>query len=175
MWDFAQLLERTDSSGTVLARNSCFALPKRLERGRGGAWLSLVERLLWEQDVGGSNPLAPTISGIASGEVEVEEENASMGRARIFRPAKTAMQSGARNRKWVLAYEPETPRQPDPLMGWASAEDTLNEVQLHFDTVEEAVAFATKSGLDYSVIPPQNTTEKPKSYADNFRFDRVPV
>src|SRR5262249_17593875 len=27
--------------------------------GFSGAWLSPVERLLWEQDVGGSNPLAP--------------------------------------------------------------------------------------------------------------------
>jgi|SRR6516162_1230310 hypothetical protein len=96
-----------------------------------------------------------------------------MARARIFKPAKTAMQSGARTRKWVLAYEPATRRQPDPLMGWTSAEDTLNEVQLHFDTMEEAVAFADKNGLDYAVMPPQLTTEKPKSYADNFRYDRV--
>jgi hypothetical protein len=74
----------------------------------------------------------------------------------------------------VLAYEPATRRRPDPLMGWTSAEDTLNEVQLHFASMEEAVAFATKNALDYyTVIPPPESTEKPKSYADNFRYDRV--
>jgi hypothetical protein len=97
-----------------------------------------------------------------------------MPRARIFRPAKTAMQSGARSRRWVLAYEPETPRQLDPLMGWASADDTLNEVCLHFATMKDAVAFATRNALDYSIIPAQaESTEKPKSYADNFRYDRI--
>jgi hypothetical protein len=96
-----------------------------------------------------------------------------MPRARIFRPPKTAMQSGGRARKWVLAYEPASRRQPDPLMGWSSAEDTLNEVRLHFATMEEAVAFATKNTLDYSVVTPQDSTEKPKSYAENFRYDRV--
>ena len=98
-----------------------------------------------------------------------------MARARIFRPAKNAMQSGARNHKWVLVYEPETPRLPDPLMGWTSAADTLDQVRLHFETAEEAVAFAKKNGLDYSVTAPQSSTEKPKSYADNFRFDRIPL
>jgi hypothetical protein len=96
-----------------------------------------------------------------------------MARASIFTPAKTAMQSGGLARKWVLAYEPMTPRRPDPLMGWTSAEDTLNEVRLHFETLEEAVAFATKNALDYTVIRPQHSTDKPKSYADNFRYDRV--
>ena len=69
-----------------------------------------------------------------------------MARARIFKPAKNAMQSGARAPKWVLAYEPETRRAPDPLMGWTSADDTLNEVRLHFERMEEAVDFATKNG-----------------------------
>jgi ETC complex I subunit conserved region len=96
-----------------------------------------------------------------------------MAQARIFKPAKTAMQSGARARKWVLAYEPASRRVPDPLMGWSSAEDTLNEVWLRFDTMEEAVAFAAKNGLDYAIIPPQESSEKPKSYADNFRYDRI--
>jgi len=97
----------------------------------------------------------------------------SMARAQIFKPTKTAMQSGARARKWVLAYEPATRRQAEALMGWISAEDTLNEVQLHFETMEEAVAFAAKNGLDYTVIRPHDSAGKPKSYADNFRYDRI--
>jgi hypothetical protein len=97
-----------------------------------------------------------------------------MTQARIYRPAKTAMQSGrAQTRKWVLEYLPATARRPDPLMGWASAEDTLNEVRLHFDTLDEARAFAKREGLDYTVIAPQRAVSKPKSYADNFRYDRV--
>ena len=97
-----------------------------------------------------------------------------MAGARIFRPAKSALQSGrAHTRKWVLEYEPATRRQLEPLMGWTSAEDTLNEVQLRFETMEEAIAFATKNALDYTVIAPHDATAKPKSYADNFRYDRV--
>jgi hypothetical protein len=97
-----------------------------------------------------------------------------MAQARIYRPTKTAMQSGrAKTRKWVLEFEPASRRDPDPLMGWSSAQDTLNEVQLHFDTLEEALAYAQKRGLDYTLIEPQQRTPKAKSYADNFRYDRV--
>ncbi len=96
-----------------------------------------------------------------------------MAQARIYRPAKTAMQAGrAKTRKWVLDYEQATPRRPDPLMGWSSAEDTLNQVQLRFDALEEAIAFAEKNGLDYTVIDPHKSVFRPKSYADNFRYDR---
>ena len=96
-----------------------------------------------------------------------------MAQARIHRPAKTAMQSGrAQTRKWVLEYEPASRRDPDPLMGWSSARDTLNQVQLRFDTLDEAVAFAKKHGLDYTVIEPHQRLFKPKSYAENFRSDR---
>jgi hypothetical protein len=97
-----------------------------------------------------------------------------MARARIYRPTKNAMQSGIANtRKWVLDYEQATPRRPDPLMGWSSAQDTLNQIRLRFATLEDAVAFANKEGLDYIVIEPQPRTPKTKSYADNFRYDRV--
>src|SRR5579862_651826 len=96
-----------------------------------------------------------------------------MALARIYQPAKTAMQSGrARTRKWMLEYEPASRRDPDPLMGWSSAQDTLNEVQMRFDTLAEALAFATKHGLAYTLIEPQARTLKAKSYADNFRYDR---
>jgi hypothetical protein len=97
-----------------------------------------------------------------------------MAQARIYRPAKTAMQSGRRQtRKWVLEYEPATSRSHDPLMGWTTADDTLNEVQLLFDSLAEAKAFAERQGLSYTLIKPQAVSEKPKSYADNFRYDRV--
>jgi len=96
-----------------------------------------------------------------------------MALARIHRPVKSAMQSGRRHREWMLEYEPATRRDPDPLMGWSSARDTLNQVHLNFATLEDAVAFAKKLGLDYTVIEPHERTPKQKSYADNFRFDRV--
>jgi hypothetical protein len=97
-----------------------------------------------------------------------------MAGARILRPAKSAMQSGGTaTRKWVLEYEPASRREPDPLMGWASARDTLNQVRLRFATLEQAVAFAKKEGLDYVICEPQARTPKAKSYADNFRYDRV--
>ncbi len=75
--------------------------------------------------------------------------------------------------KWVLEYEPASKREPDPLMGWSSARDTLNQVRLRFDTIEEAIAFATRKGLDYTISEPHARTSKAKSYADNFRYDRV--
>jgi hypothetical protein len=97
-----------------------------------------------------------------------------MATARIHRPPKNAMQSGRANTKrWLLEYEQATRRAPDPLMGWSTAEDTLNQVRLRFATLDEAKAYAEKHGLDYVVIEPQERTIRPKSYADNFRYDRV--
>jgi len=86
------------------------------------------------------------------------------------------MQSGlARTKFWVLEYEQATSRTPDPLMGWSSAADTLNEVRLKFDSLEEAKAFAESRGIAYTVEPPHTKAIKPKAYADNFRFDRIRV
>jgi ETC complex I subunit conserved region len=97
-----------------------------------------------------------------------------MAVARIYRPAKTAMQSGrALTREWVLEFEQGSQRRPDPLMGWSSAQDTLNQIKLRFDTLDEAKAYAEKHDLDYAIVEPQERRLKPKSYADNFRYDRV--
>jgi hypothetical protein len=97
-----------------------------------------------------------------------------MAKARIYRPAKSAMQSGrAQTRKWLLEFEQASQRRPDPLMGWSSAADTLNQIRLRFDTLDEAKAYAEKHGLDYQIIEPQERRPAPKSYAENFRYDRV--
>jgi len=94
-------------------------------------------------------------------------------RARIYIPPKNAMQSGRANtQQWLLEYELASPRVPDPLMGWASTDDTLSQVQLEFETKEQAVAYAEKNGIAYQVFEPAPTAIKPKAYADNFRYDR---
>ena len=94
-------------------------------------------------------------------------------RARIYQPARNAMQSGkARTRLWLLEYEPEQPRQIDPLMGWTSSSDMLQQVQLEFDTREEAVDFAERNGIAYQVFVPHKPAPKTKAYSDNFRADR---
>jgi len=94
--------------------------------------------------------------------------------ARIFRPAKTAMQSGlARTKTWVLEFEPEEPRAVEPLMGWTSSSDMDAQVRLEFDTKEEAIAYAERNGIAYSVAEPKLRKHQPKSYADNFRFGRI--
>ncbi len=94
-------------------------------------------------------------------------------RARIYKPAKNAMQQGrARTKQWLLEYEPERPRVPDPLMGWTSSDDMRQQVVLEFDTKEEAVAYAEKHTIPFQVFEPHTPHTRPKSYSDNFRFDR---
>ena len=93
---------------------------------------------------------------------------------RIYREAKTAMQSGrANSRRWVVEFEPEAPRRVEPLMGWTSSADTKGQVRLTFDSREEAVAFARKNAYMYSLEEPRERKVRPKAYADNFRFERL--
>jgi hypothetical protein len=94
--------------------------------------------------------------------------------ARIFRPSKTAMQSGrAKANEWVLEFEPKDARRPDPLMGWTVTSDTeSSQVQLHFATKEEAVAYADNYGLPFQLVDPKPAKRIIKAYADNFAFHR---
>jgi hypothetical protein len=93
---------------------------------------------------------------------------------RIYQPAKTAMQSGRANtRRWVLEFEPAEPRELDPLMGWTSSGDTSRQLRLQFDSKEEAIAYAQQRGLAYVLLEPPPGRIRPKSYSDNFRFDRI--
>ncbi len=94
--------------------------------------------------------------------------------ARIYKPSKTAMQSGvARTKSWVLEYEPETPKEVDPLMGWTGSGDMKSQVQLSFESKEEAVAYAKRNGIPFLIKEPQKRKPIKKSYADNFRFGRL--
>lgn len=94
--------------------------------------------------------------------------------ARIYKPAKSAMQSGlGRVKEWVLEHEPESPRGVEPLMGWTSASDMRTQVRLEFDTKDEAVAYAERNGLAWTLSEPKPRKHIKKSYAENFRFGRI--
>ena len=93
---------------------------------------------------------------------------------KIYRPAKNAMQSGrGKSAKWVLEYELETTRRPDPLMGWATSADTNNQVKLYFDDVTQAQEYATRKGWQFVVLPEQARVLKPRNYVDNFKYKPV--
>jgi hypothetical protein len=93
---------------------------------------------------------------------------------RIYQPPKTAMQSGrAMTDKWVVEFEPDAPREVEPLMGWISGRDTRRQVKLRFDTREEALAYAERNGFKVELAEPHKPRFKAKSYADNFRPDRL--
>jgi len=92
-------------------------------------------------------------------------------KVRIYKPVKNAMQSGrANSEKWVLEYELESPRRPEPLMGWTASNDTLNQVRIKFDSKADAVAFAENKGWEYSVTEEHARKIKPQNYIDNFKY-----
>ncbi len=94
--------------------------------------------------------------------------------ARIYKPARTAMQSGTANTKeWVLDYEPEEPREIEPLMGWTSSGDMRQQVRLRFDTAEEAVAYCERHGIAYQVFESASPARRVISYSDNFSYKRL--
>ena len=93
--------------------------------------------------------------------------------ARIYKPAKTALQSGkAKARDWMLEFEPASARTIDPLMGWTSSGDMNGQVRLKFETQQEAVAYAERHGIAFELFEPQTPPLILKAYADNFATDR---
>jgi hypothetical protein len=94
--------------------------------------------------------------------------------AKIYRPAKTAMQSGTANTNiWVLEFDQEQPRRIDPIMGYTGSGDMRQQVKLTFETRDLAVAYAERHGIAYRVIEPKEATRKQLSYTDNFRYSRT--
>ena len=91
-----------------------------------------------------------------------------MNKAKIFKPTKTAMQSGNKNiQKWILEFETENTG-VNSLMGWETSTDTMSEVKLEFDSEKLAITFAKKNNIEYYLIKPQKRKIVKKSYADNF-------
>ena len=91
-----------------------------------------------------------------------------MKKAKIYKPTRTAMQSGERNTKnWLLEFDTLNTG-VNPLMGWVSSKDTMSEVKLKFSTKNQAINYAKKNNIDYYIIEPQKHKIIKKSYTDNF-------
>ena len=97
--------------------------------------------------------------------------------AKIYKPGKTAMQSGRKGKisrgcEWVLTYPRRSAVTPDNLMGWQSSSDTARQVRMHFPDLDSAIAYAASHNIDYVVQRPKSRRVQPKAYADNFAFSR---
>ncbi len=96
-------------------------------------------------------------------------------RARIYQPARNAMQSGtAKTHGWVLEFAPASAREVDPLMGWTSTTDTTTQVKLRFDSREAAEDYARAHGIEAEVIEPNKRKPniRPLGYGENFATNR---
>ena len=128
------------------------------------------------EETGGANFLVPILRSTAAFIIAIAPltlyTNGTMS-ARIYKPSKTAMQSGFANTKsWVLDFEPEAPRRVEPLMGWTSSGDMRQQLRLRFETKEEAVAYCKRHGIQYQVFEITPSKRRTMSYADNFSFKR---
>ena len=91
-----------------------------------------------------------------------------MKKARIYKPTKTAMQSGrGKSKNWLLEFD-TLDNGINPLMGWESSKDTMSEIKITFSTKTQAINYAKKNNIDYYVVEPQQRKIIKKSYADNF-------
>lgn len=97
-----------------------------------------------------------------------------MVQARIYRPSKTAMQSGkAKCRQWILEFCSKDIQFIEPIMGWRGSNDTLHQLRLTFRSLESAMAYADKMNFSVQVETAHLSKSLPKQYANNFRYDRV--
>jgi len=91
-----------------------------------------------------------------------------MNKAKIYKPSKTAMQSGFANTKlWILEYITEKSG-INPLMGWESSSNTLSEIKLKFSSKENAIKYAKKNKIKFEVMEPEKRKIGKKSYSENF-------
>ncbi len=94
---------------------------------------------------------------------------------RIFKPSKSAMQSGpAKSDVWCLEFDTEDTKKLEPLMGWTGSSDTQRQVRLTFQNKEDAINYAEKNGLPYTLT--ENMLRKPiirkSGYGENFATNR---
>lgn len=153
-------------------------LRKATAGGPGLAWRARSPPFVpfWSQNAardGAASTASHCVRG-AGAAYRVEERQEVSMTARIYKPSRTAMQSGPGPDEWVLEHAPAERRRLDPLMGWTGSGDTQAQVRLRFDSKEAALAYAKKHGIVAQVIEPKPTrpTVRPMGYGGNFAANR---
>ena len=94
--------------------------------------------------------------------------NKPIFKTKIYKPSKTAMQSGIKKfDKWMIEFVTDDPGK-NPLMGWESSSDTYSELNLEFKSKDLEIEYAKKNNISYEVIEPKERKVIKKSYAVNF-------
>ena len=90
--------------------------------------------------------------------------------ARIFSTLKSTAQSGrARQGHWTLEVNGTPGSIRDLETAWNSTSDTLRQIKLTFDSLEDARAFADRHQLRYVIETVKNASPRRRTYAENFR------
>ncbi len=93
--------------------------------------------------------------------------------AKIYQPSPSAMTSGrGRSNVWILEFIGVPPEEIDPLTGTKRSKNMYAQLDLKFLTLEDAIAYAKSENIPHQVIRAQKVKRIPRSYADNFAFDR---
>ncbi|MFV0358293.1 ETC complex I subunit [Tropicimonas sp.] len=96
-------------------------------------------------------------------------------RARIYQPARNAMQSGmGKTKLWLLEIAPSEPREIDPLTGWVGSADTASQIRMRFETREAAMDYAREHGIAYTLLESNKRKPviRPRGYGENFATNR---
>ena len=96
-------------------------------------------------------------------------------KVKIYKPLKTVTQSGvSKFKQWIVEFPIDNNNLGfEPLMGWQKSDNTYKQVQLKFDSLEQALLYVEKNKLDYTLINKKEEKFKIKSYSDNFKYNKL--
>lgn len=90
----------------------------------------------------------------------------------IYSPARRVSQSGkAKEGRWVLRARSDVVSKSlfiDDVMDYTAIRGFANQIDLNFNTLEQAVEYATANNLQFNVVLPQKAVFRKKTYASNF-------
>ena len=114
-------------------------------------------------------PRAPALGAVPDA-TPASVPNPALGLpVRIYRPSLSPLQSGLARSAWVIEFEPQQATGIDPLMGWTTSRDPLQQIRLTFPSREQAIAFSRRQGWRYTVSEPHERKLRPRLHAENLQ------